>query len=261
MPTNIKFLICFAFMLILANPVFSAENVFFNASVGYGGKPVMLTGTFSKPSNPGKHPVVILLHGCSGLTGPVESSLKKHANALNANGFASLILDSFGPRGNSGGWVCGRISRLASARDYRVRDVRDASAYLDSREDIDANNIFVMGQSNGGSTVAMIAARNTVKNVRAAVAYYPWCGIVIKEPLKPLLVLSGEKDDWTSPANCKKRNNPAGGLSVITYPDAHHSFDLDIPVTTYKGHKVGGNPAAARDAEKRMITFFRKHRK
>ena len=232
-----------------------AEQLNFPASSKYGGKPVTLSGEFK--SGGSKKPLVILLHGCRGLEGAVRASLRSHASMVRRAGFSTLILDSFTPRGVSGGWVCDRISRLASAQAYRQRDVKDAIRYLSSTNQIDPDNVFVMGQSNGGSVASLIAQRPPTRGIRAAVAFYPWCGAVPINPRVPLLVLSGEDDRWTPPDECKKIDKAGGNLTVVTYPDTVHSFDLKIAVQSYKGHKVGGNPKSHRDAKSRMLKFFR----
>lgn len=246
-------------VFIYSFPVSAAEKVQFDSSSTYNEKNVTLTGELSFPKKKASHPVVILLHGCGGLRGAAMNSIRQHANKLNKNGFATLILDSFDPRKNSGGWVCERISRLAHARVYRAEDTLDAIMFLKNRNDIDGENIFLMGRSNGGSTAATLA--NKTGKIRAITAYYPWCGVVPTKPSLPLLVLSGAEDDWTPPADCKNREGYSSNLTVTVYPNAVHSFDLDIPVITYKGHKVGGNPAALQKSSVAMISFFKKHLK
>lgn len=247
------------FILILAytSTSSSAEKIQFGASSSFKGKPFNLSGELSLAKKKSMQPVVILMHGCGGLQRAVKSSLRRHASRLNQNGFATLILDSFSPRKVSGGWVCRKLSRLASARAYRKSDVLDAIKYLSSRTEIDSKNIFLMGQSNGGSVASIMSKKQNL--IRAAVAFYPWCGAVPANPSVPLLVLSGAKDDWTPPANCKTKDKPGGKLSVIIYPDAYHSFDLNIPVTTYQGHKVGGNPSALRKSSLEMIKFLKRY--
>ena len=249
-------IISMAIMTLLSLPSF-AENIEFDSTSTYGGSSVRLVGELEKPESLDTSPIVILLHGCGGLRPNVLRSLKHHASFLNENGFATLILDSFGPRRNAGGWVCERTSRLASARVYRAKDVLDTIDFLKSRKDIDSKNIFLMGRSNGASTAATLSYKPG--NIRAIAAYYPWCGVVPTNPSMPLLVLSGAEDDWTPPADCINRDVEGGNLSVIVYPDAVHSFDLDIPVITYKGHKIGGNPEATNDSRLQMIRFFKEH--
>ncbi|MEM9277112.1 MAG: dienelactone hydrolase family protein [Pseudomonadota bacterium] len=220
-----------------------------------------MSGELGLPAGTGKHPVVILLHGCGGLALAVPASLRAHSRMLRRHGFATLILDSFGPRGISGGWVCDRNSRLASATHYRQRDVRDAIQHLKSHPQIDIHNTFLMGQSNGAGVAAEMARGKKYKNIRAAVAFYPWCGSVWDRSAKPLLVLAGGADDWTPPEGCRKRHNPASGITVHVYPDATHSFDLDIPELVYKGHRLKGDKQATGNSRKRMVRFFRQNLK
>ena len=95
-----------------------------------------------------------------------------------------------------------------------------------------------------------------------AVAYYTLLSVV------PLLILIGDKDDWTLAANCRKLQ--AAGFArpelvdVVYYPTAYHSFDsrvLDrtITVADGKSHHLAYDPAAAPDAEARTRAFFDKY--
>ena len=252
-------LACLVLLPILFSSGAHAELLRFDSSSTYSGKKVELTGEFNSPNGRKHAPLVVLMHGCGGLEGAVTRSLKAHAQALNRSGFATLLLDSFTPRGISGGWVCKRDSRLASAQAYRQRDVADAVTFLSKNERIDSKNVFVMGQSNGGTTAVLIARNQRIPGLRAAVAYYPWCVIVGNGSRTPLLILTGLLDDWTPPDNCIANHNPKGGLTVVGYPGAYHSFDLPISVQEYQGHRVGGNRKATSDSRKRMIEFFRRH--
>ncbi|MGI9351926.1 MAG: dienelactone hydrolase family protein [Rhizobiaceae bacterium] len=242
-------------------PVIAAESLSFAASSTYGGKKVNLNGELHLPATRihKTSPVVILLHGCGGLDGAVLKSLRSHASALGRNGFASLILDSFQPRGISGGWVCKRNSRLASARYYRQRDIIDAITFISDNAALDKNNVFLMGQSNGGSTVASLTQTQKHSNIRAVVSYYPWCGAVPLRPKLPLYVFAGEIDEWTPPENCISNRPSSRNLKVKVYPETHHSFDLAIPIVNYQGHRLGGNPSATKDSRRRMIKFFKEH--
>ncbi|MEQ8897891.1 MAG: dienelactone hydrolase family protein [Roseovarius sp.] len=246
----------------LATPAL-AEPVTFPAASNYDGAPVTLEATLENPAGPGPHPAVILMHGCGGLQPSVAEALSLHAKALNDAGFATLILDSFGPRGISGGHVCETYERLGNARRYRMQDTRDAKAYLESRPEIDAANIFVMGQSNGGSVAIRLSQRDT-REFRALAAYYPWCGAFNRlgakaELTTPLIVFGGEADDWVPPDDCTTISAQGADYAVHVYPGAAHSFDLQIPEQRFQGHLVGNNAPAEQDSRARMIAFFRHH--
>lgn len=246
----------FAFLaVILAAPqLLAAERVKFEASTKWRGKTVQLKGRFSRPAATGKVPVVVLMHGCGGLGSAVRASLNSHARILNQNGFAALVLDSFGPRRIAGGWVCKDLSRLVDARTYRLKDAHDALNWLKSRPDIDARNIFLMGQSNGGSVALLAAATG---RYRAVAAYYPWCGAA-SSYRSPLIVFGAGKDDWVPPDQCAKRRQ-SGKYRFTLYPDAAHSFDVRTGSKTYLGYRIGYNGPATTDSRRRMIKFFRKH--
>ncbi len=248
-------------LLFLQTTLLAAEQVSFASSSTYYGKKVTLTGALGLSDKAGKQPIVILLHGCGGIWGAANISLHSHAGTLNKSGFATLIIDSFRPREIDFDWVCQLISRLTAAQGYRQRDVVDAIRFLGTLPDIDASNVFVMGQSNGGSVASLMSYGKNSELIRAAVAYYPWCGAVPYTPLIPLLVFTGEKDDWTPADECLVRQGGSDKLTVKNYPNTYHSFDLPIPKITFLGYNLEGNPAATADSAARMIDFFLKNLK
>ena len=227
-----------------------------------------LVATLHKPEGDGLFPTVVLMHGCSGLIREANISLLSYANFLNENGYSALILDSFGGRKKEGGMVCNSLSELSKARNYRQEDAYNALQYLKTLTYVDKNNIFLMGQSNGGSVALSIANKvqslgfsDTLK-FRAIAAFYPWCGALPHEIKTPLLVLGGEADNWTpiKPCLVTMRNSTDIPFDVISYEGAHHSFDFYIPVQSYSGHTVGGNSAARDDSKKQMLNWFNQFR-
>jgi dienelactone hydrolase len=48
-------------------------------------------------------------------------------------------------------------------------------------------------------------------------------------------------------------------LSLVVYPEAAHSFDLDILPHRYLGNLIGKHPQAAEDSFKRMVAFFARY--
>ncbi|GAB4295384.1 MAG: dienelactone hydrolase family protein [Roseovarius sp.] len=241
----------------------AVQELLFPASAADDGAPVMLRGQLTLPDGAGPFPAVILLHGCGGLQPAVAEGLAIHARALNAAGFAALVLDSFGPRGIAGGWVCETHMRLAEARRYRTQDALDAAAVLRAMPAIDGANLFLIGQSNGGSVAIRLAQREG-REFRAIAAYYPWCGTFTRMGARarlstPLIVFGGGADDWVAPDACTTIRAEGADYAVTVYPDAPHSFDLPIPRQRFQGHLVGNDAAAERDSRERMIAFFRRH--
>ncbi len=253
-----RFFVLILFMLFANNATAqAAETISFPSSSTYFGKDVALTGQLAFADSDERQPLVILLHGCGGLIGAVRTSLHSHANALNRHGFATLVMDSFKPRGHEDDWVCQKLSRIAAAQGYRQRDVIDAIEHLGSHPKIDISKTLVMGQSNGGSVASLLSYGSDAERIIAAVAFYPWCGAVPFEPRVPLMVLAGEKDEWTPPADCIERAKGCELITVKTYPGATHSFDLPIPRITYMGHVLEGDETATKDSQRRMIEFFK----
>ena len=126
----------------------------------------------------------------------------------------------------------------------RRRDSFGALAYLSKRPEIDPNRIGVMGFSNGGLAVinALVPGLNDPASPQfaAGIALYPDCSGYIKLKLTaPLLILIGEKDDWTPVSVCQRlidsvpQDSAAPTMEV--YSGAHHAFDDETQRWTYLG--------------------------
>ena len=98
----------------------------------------------------------------------------------------------------------------------------------------------------------------------------------VYKPLAPVLVLIGDKDDWTPAEPCRRlvETSRAAGyaIDIVVYPGAYHSFDSDHPVRydarrtnsnspTGKGATTGGDADAWSDARKQVAAFFDLHLK
>lgn len=261
---------------VFVAPVSAAEPVTFPATSDYNDKQVTLEADLYRPEGTGPFPAVILMHGCGGWQPAVKRALHTHAEYLVENGFVVLNLDSFGPRGNADGWVCAKIPRLAEAQVYRAHDAFDAMKYLREQNFIHRDNIFLMGQSNGGSVAIHVAKAlghklfggdvygTKAPSFRAVAAYYPWCGAFAFygreiELISSLIVFGGAKDDWVPPGSCKRVMTSGADYTVHIYPNAAHSFDLEIKVQKYLGHLVGYDKQATDASRREMVAFFRAH--
>jgi len=257
-----KFLALFL-IVGLADNVTAAENVTFLASKPFVSKKLFLKAELYKPPAKGPRPSVILMHGCGGLGPNVYNSLRSHALYFLRRGFVVLIVDSFGPRQSGNGWVCKTFKRLRQARNYRTSDALDAVKFLKTKTFVDKNNIFFMGQSNGGSVALLLAQLNKKTSAfRAVAAYYPWCGALKSKRVKlssPLIIFGGKQDDWVPPTQCSKSTSATKTLKTIIYPNAAHSFDLNIPVQRYLGKRVGRDRFATRDSRRQMYMFFKQN--
>lgn len=82
------------------------------------------------------------MHGCSDWQSAVLDSLHDVVCYFLDHGDIVLNLDSFGPRGNSGGTVCQGFARLADAGDYRTYGAIDVPRYLKARKFVDSRQHF-----------------------------------------------------------------------------------------------------------------------
>lgn len=262
-----KLFVLFALSLVMSGLMsvqsFAYDKVRFEATESFKSQTVLLRANISKPEGEGPFPAVVLMHGCGGWQAPVRMALASYTDEFVKRGYVVLNLDSFGPRRLTGGKVCASYKKLREARDYRTQDAFDALAYLKTQAFVDSDNVFLMGQSNGGSVAINVANSNRIESgFRAVVAYYPWCGAFGDDKVElssPLLVLGGAKDDWVPPQACKSVVSTGAELTVNIYSGAAHSFDLNIMEQRFQGNLIGYNQEAAKDGRIKMTEFFSEH--
>ncbi|MGQ3353304.1 MAG: dienelactone hydrolase family protein [Phreatobacter sp.] len=241
---------------------------------------VSITARLMMPPGPGPFPAVIALHGCGGSTngrGELVRRERDWAERWVASGHAVLLPDSFASRGLRS--QCTVVERTVRQSIERVEDAMAARAFLQARPDIRADELTLVGWSNGAGTVLYaLAARHRPADgrpdFRRAIAFYPGCRTVAARaiaPRLPLTLLIGEADDWTPPGPCRDYAvmAQAAGASVdfISYPGAVHGFDApDMPIRERRGlaftadgsgrAMVGTDPAARADAIRRVDTLL-----
>jgi dienelactone hydrolase len=248
-------IILWALVVVTSVSVIAADMVTFKGMDTIpGGIPLMLTGKLTRPHGNGPFPAVVLLHGCNG----IREYYDVWAERLASWGYVTLQVDSFGPRGLS--TACGD-SNMVFKRTY---DAYDAKSYLGGLPFVDPKRIGVMGWSQGGSTTLTVLDQKRDDSFRSAVAIYPYCNLMLFDLNAPLLILIGEKDDWTPAVSCSMRMRSVQiGHEVILkiYPDSHHGFDWEGIDTLIEGHRVLFNPAALGDAIIQVKAFLAKHLK
>jgi dienelactone hydrolase len=217
---------------------------------------------FAQPQGEGPFPVAVLLHTCGGI-GP---HVLNWAGFLRARGYASVIVDSFRPRGSN---RCTIPTHFPASVDEVAGDAIAAIEHLRTRPRIDPARIVVIGFSWGGNAALRLSSagfRTGRGKPAAVVSFYPMCipfvgalpdAAARADNLRadadiPSLVIIGEDDNDTPSvvANCRSRVETlrAAGkpVSIEVIPDAGHNFDAH-----------GG--AATRAAEGRLIEFLRRH--
>lgn len=247
------------------------------------GAPEYIPIQIQKPDGAGPFPAVVIMHDCSGL-GPHSSGAPgRWAQELVGRGYVVMMPDSFTTRGFPAG-VCTNPSRrrndVGPAR--RVRDAYASLAHLRTLPYVDGARVGLMGGSHGGATtLAALAAPSTSPGFRAAVALYPGCARWLRggnayRPASPLLILIGEKDDWTPAEPCRRLAEEAqhagAPVTIKVYPGAYHSFDSARPVRyvetrvnanspTGHGATTGGDPEAWADSIREVAAFFGRYLK
>ena len=235
---------------------------------GPGG--VTLNAAFVQPDGAATEPAVVMLHGCGG---PFPSRDVGWASVLVHAGHPILLPDSFGSRGM--GSQCRVKERAVTASGLRRGDAIAAATWLAARPGTPQGGIALMGWSNGAITTLWTARTRADLPpglFSRFVAFYPGCASVLRsaswQPSAPLLILIGDRDDWTPAPPCRDlAARFPGQISLVTYPGAWHDFDapgltfqtLNGLASTGSGtgtaHR-GGDPAAREDAMQRVPRFL-----
>jgi dienelactone hydrolase len=225
-----------------------------------------IAGSLVKPTGAGPFPAVIYLSGCGGLSSQAEKDKEKGViEHFLAKGVAILIVDPFTARNEPDG-VCANLDEKR-ALEYFTRGGNDALAALSvlkAMPDIDPNRIFFHGYSFGAISALMAAdTKNPASHdakLAGIIAYYPYCYDGV-DPSVPVLVMIGEKDDWTPAAKCQAVTGKAD-FEVVVYPGDTHAFTMNFgkPVD-YLGHHFDYDEKATLDGQLRADAFITAHTK
>ena len=207
----------------------------------------------------GRYPAVVVLHGCGGFS----SHSAEIADRIGSWGYVALAVDSLGARGIADrcgvGWL-----------PDQPFDAYAALRYLSQLDFVDPSRVAVLGQSMGGFSAIYavdrdLAAQYFRERFRAAIAYYPGCGIPAATMTAPTLILIGGADDMTPAERCREmvaRARSGGApIALTVYPGASHAFDVTQfqPAVRLLGHLCEFNEPAARDAEQKLHAFLASH--
>ncbi len=267
-------------VLVLLTGCAASLATFENATPGAALRVPMVE---ARPSGAGPFPAVVLMHGCHG----VSASTHEWARWFRDSGYVAIVVDSWRPRGIADGCVPAETEVPNTAR---FDDAVGALRWLHARPYVDRARIGIIGWSNGGvfamatvngPSLERARARGVVMpepGFRASVAMYPGgCYSLVKEQVvRPLLLLIGDADDWTSPRECTEMVEAmrarGADASLVLYPGAVHYFDVRAQTRTVLadvenrnkpggccGATVGYDAAAAKDARRRIGAFFGYH--
>jgi dienelactone hydrolase len=221
-------------------------------------------GALFKPPGAGPFPAVIYMPGCGGIDSPANRDQQTATiDQLRSKGVVILIVDPFTPRNEPKG-VCADLGNLdgEKAIQYASRGGNDALAALNvlkAMPDIDAKHIFLMGFSLGAySSLLATDTKNSANHdakVAGVIAYYPFCYDGV-DPSVPVLVMIGEKDDWTPAAKCQAVTGKSN-FEVVVYPGITHAFAVPFPKPVdVLGHHLVYDQEATQDAQQRADAFM-----
>jgi dienelactone hydrolase len=189
-----------------------------------------------------KASTIILSHGSSGIW--------KHTfmwkDRLLEEGYNVVIIDHHKEKG---------IKPHVGKRDYkdfpeeRVKDLLKLSRWVKNQK-WNKGKIGVIGFSYGGAGTNLLAnnleleimkefKKKDKKLFGAIVSYYPGCGLaggsIPHSSYVPIIIHIAEKDELVTPyLNCVEPMSNSN-LTIYKYPEAEHSFDVDIPGFKYEG--------------------------
>lgn len=227
-----------------------------------------VTGYLFSPPGAGPFPAVVLIHGCDGYDWQVRGQpgwvlFKTYARRYVAHGYVALVLDSFEPRGVAN--ACGQPMLVAPRR--RAWDALSAARWLGALGTVDRDRLVLQGDSHGGWTVLVTLQAGlwrVSEHFAAGIAFYPYCYGVAGFSA-PLLVLIGDKDDWTPAWRCRQmvadlRRAGAGEVELRIFPGAFHAFDFPLPArTNVLGHFMRYDAAATAASWQAIDAFLATH--
>jgi dienelactone hydrolase len=199
------------------------------------GKPVTVAGEFRIAQGTGRLPVVVLMHGSSGVGATTEAWVHR----FNEMGISTFVIDGFTGRGltvvGPNQALLGRLNLIVDI--YRSLDI------LAKHPRVDPERIVLMGFSRGGQA-ALYASLDRFQKLwnrsgvefAAYIQFYPDCSTTYltdtEVAARPIRIFHGTPDDYNPVASCKAyvgRLQEARRDVVLTqYPDSAHGFDAGL---------------------------------
>ncbi len=209
------------------------------------------SGYLATPAS-GKGPALLVIQEWWGLVGHVKNVCDRFA----AEGFTALAPDMYHGQTASEPDGAGKLFMALNIAQAE-KDLRGAATYLLARSS--TKKVGAVGFCMGGQLALYAATLNP--SVGACVNFYGIHPNVKPDYSKlsgPVLGLFAEKDQFVNPATATALDaaiKGAGKQSEIhIYPNVDHAFFNDERADAY-------NKAAADDAWRRTIAFFRQHLK
>jgi dienelactone hydrolase len=199
------------------------------------GKQVTVAGEFRIAQGSGKLPVVVMMHGSSGVSATSEA----WEHQFNAMGISTFVIDGFSGRGLT---AVGPNQALLGRLNLIV-DIYRSLEILARHPRVDPERIVLMGFSRGGQAAlyASLDRFNKLWNKSGVqfagyIPFYPDCSTTYatdtEVAARPIRIFHGTPDDYNPVASCKAyvaRLLDAKRDVVLTeYPDSAHGFDAGL---------------------------------
>src|SRR5436190_12480777 len=203
------------------------------------GKQVTVAGEFRVAQGSGKLPVVVLMHGSSG----VGSTMEPWVHQFNAMGISTFVIDGFSGRGLT---AVGPNQALLGRLNFIV-DIYRSLEILAKHPRVDPERIVLMGFSRGGQAALYASLERFHKmwnksglQFAAYIPFYPDCATTYSTDTdvaeRPIRIFHGTPDDYNPVAKCQaylaRLQSAKRDVILTEYPDAQHGFDTPLNVGT-----------------------------
>jgi dienelactone hydrolase len=199
------------------------------------GKQVNVAGELRIAQGTGKLPVVVLMHGSSGVGGTMEAWVHQ----FNAMGISTFVIDGFSGRGLT---AVGPNQALLGRLNFIV-DIYRSLEILAKHPRVDPERIVLMGFSRGGQAALYASLERFHKlwnksGVQFAgyIPFYPDCSTSYASDTevaaRPIRIFHGTPDDYNPVASCKAYLTRLAAakrdVTITEYPDSPHGFDSGL---------------------------------
>ena len=199
------------------------------------GKQVTVAGEFRIAQGSGKLPVVVLMHGSSG----VGAGMDPWVRHFNAMGISTFVIDGFSGRGLT---AVGPNQALLGRLNFIV-DIYRSLEILGKHPRVDPDRIVLMGFSRGGQAALYASLERFHKlwnksgaQFAAYIPFYPDCSTSYatdtETVARPIRIYHGTPDDYNPVSSCKaylaRLQDAKRDVALTEYPDSAHGFDAGL---------------------------------